>query len=114
MPRVQWPPVIRLYESPRLPRHPRLNRIIVDVFDRSPDVVRMIEEHLPPTAAPHAVIGCASARIANRLCARALKVPDHVLRLIAVLAYNEVRVIGHHGTCVDRVFPVDGARKPRR
>ena len=97
MPGVQGPPVVLGDEGPLLAREAPLWGVVFDIPDRPSNVVGMVQEHSPPGPCPHGMFVVADARGGQCPAAGLLEVFDHFLRLVLVLADEQVDVIGHDG-----------------
>jgi hypothetical protein len=80
-----------------------LYRILLDVSNRSADIVGVFEEDLPTWTTPYRMIVGPSFGIAKPQAADGLEILDHILRLLAVLANQEVNVIRHNRASIASV-----------
>ena len=113
MPGVQGPIVVRFDEVVRLSRQAHLHGIVVDVLDRSPHVVGVVEEDFPSGASPDGVIERTESETAKPQAAGFLEVEDHFLGAVPVLANQKMDVVAHDDARVSRVptFVNDSAER---
>ena len=103
MSRVQRPTVVRSYELPMLFGKPPLHRVLLDVRNRSADIVGVFEEDYPTWTTPYRMIVGPAFSIAKPQAADGLEILNHILRLLPVLANQEVNVIRHNRASIASV-----------
>src|SRR5438094_9291836 len=96
MPLMQPPVVIWDHERMLLLRQPNLDRILLDIRNRPPDLLRMIEKHAPSRSAPDWMIHIEQFARPQQSMRFTLKIPNDLLRLMLVLANEQVHVIRHN------------------
>src|SRR5437868_5039518 len=100
MPGVQGPPVVFLHKIPLLRREVSFDRIVLHVTNRAANVLRRIEEDFPTGPTPDGMVVGAETERAKPQTAGNLKLRNHLLSEVLVLADHEVDVVRHDGAGV--------------
>src|SRR4051812_17100374 len=102
MTRMKRPTIVgNCYEWPFLWWQSNLDRVLLDVPNRPPHIVRMVEKNLPsPAAGPRPLETPATFSLLKKQMTCALEIDNHLFRQMFMFSDQQVEMVRHDRACV--------------